>query len=110
MKIQILAATTLLAMLTATSASAGKLDITTYNDATNSVAVGDAVGIAVAGGPGGIAGTLALAAGSRAEAGSVLVNAVGRKCNYKITVDVTNHSSNAVAVGAASAGSIAVRL
>lgn len=110
MKIQLLAATALLTMLTATSASAGKLNIDTYNNATNSVAVGDAVGIAVAGGPGGIAGTLALAAGSRAEAGSVLVNAVGRKCNCYIDVKVRNTSENAVAVGSASAGSTAIRL
>jgi len=110
MKIQLLAATTLLAMFTATTASAGKLNIYTDNDSTNAVAVGEAAGIAAVGGSGGIAGALVLAVGSRAEAGSVLVNANGRKCNCKIKVDVTNKSQNAVAVGAASAGSTAVRL
>ena len=110
MKIQLLTAAAVLAMFTATTASAGKLTINTTNTATNSVAVGNAVGLAVAGGGGGFAGTLALAAGTRAEAGSVLVNAVGRKCNCKINVTVKNTSDNAVAVGSGSAGSTAIRL
>jgi len=110
MKIQLLTATALLALFTATTASAGKLNIMTDNNSENAVAVGEAIGVAAAGGANGIAGTLALAVGSRAEAGSVLVNANGRKCNCKIKVDVTNKSTNAVAVGAASAGSTAVKL
>lgn len=112
MKIQLLTATAVLALFTATSASAGKLTINSTNNATNSVAVQNALGAAVAGGPGAnFAGAIGLTIGDdRARAGSVLVNAVGRKCNCKIKVTVKNTSDNAVAVGGADAGSTTVRL
>lgn len=111
MKIQLLTATAILAMFTATTASAGKLTINTYNDATNSVAVSNALGVAAAGGSGGFAGNLGLTIDDgRAIAGSVSVNADGRKCNCKIKVDVDNRSQNAVAVGGSTAGSTVVRL
>jgi len=108
MKLQVLTATALLALFTATTASAGKLVVDTSNYSDGAIAVGDTIVAAGAIGPGGAAGFIG-AAGGRAMAGSVQVNAnVGCGCKRKVTV--VNDSMGAVAVGNASAGSTTINL
>ena len=110
MKIQVLTATAILALFTATTASAGKLVINSTNSSNGAVAVGDTIVAAGVIGPSGAAGFVG-AAGGRALAGSVQINN-GYNCDSCGTtkVNVTNSSNGAVAVGNASAGSTTINL
>ncbi len=106
MKIRTLVAATLLTAFASTTASAGKLVIDTTNNSTDAIAVGDTLVVGVDFGNG--VGFLG-AAGGRALAGSVQVNAnVG--CGCKREIYVHNRSNGAIAVGRASAGSTQINL
>ena len=96
MKIQLITAAALLALFTASTASAHK-SLTATNNARNSIAIGGAV--SGGGGWGGAGGTVS---GSRAVAGSIMVKGCG--CGGKTTLN--NTSVNALAIGKATAGSI----
>ncbi len=108
MKIQVLAATAVLALFASTTASAAKLTINSTNSSTGAIAVGDTLVVAGAAGPGGVAGFLGRA-GGRARAGSEDIRAA-RNCGCKRTLNVRNSSNGAVAIGNASAGSTSVSL
>jgi len=109
MKIQVLVATATLALFASTTASAGKLTISSSNSSTGAVAVGDVFIAAAAAGPGGIAGVLG-AVGGRAMAGSVNIYARDSCGCGSRTLTVQNRSNGAVAIGNASAGSTTVGL
>lgn len=109
MKIRVLTGAALLALFASTSASAGKLTIDTTNYSSDAIAVGDTLAVTGAITPFGAGGAL-LAIGSRAEAGSVRVNADGVGCACKRKVTVYNDSMGALAVGNASAGSTVIKL
>lgn len=111
MKIQVLAATAVLALFASTAASAGgygggygggkTLNIT--NNSAGSIAVGDTLVAAAAVGPAGGAGFIGLA-GGRAYAGSVLV----RSCGCYKKINIKNNSAGSIAVGKATSGSVVV--
>jgi len=95
MKIQLLAAVTVLA-LSATTAQASRssgTDIT--NDSKNALAIGETTGA--------VHGAAIKYSGGRAIAGSVVLEGDACACEFN---KLNNTSKNAVAVGAATAGSI----
>ncbi len=100
MKIQTIAATTLLALFASTAAFAGDDDLTIVNRSGGSIAVGNAEDLNVFG-----VGS-ADWVGGRAVAGSVLVKGCG--CDNRDDVMITNASGGSIAVGRATSGSVVV--